>query len=247
MAECVYTEDFKLRYREVDRNGFVKTQSWFDFMQEAAAEHATILGAGYSALADRGCFWVLSSLHLEVLRRARIGETLKLATWPGVFRRLYALRHFSFTDGNGAEVARASSQWMILSTASGRPQRTEAVVPGIPNNTERPVYFEFGAKIPVAAEAEAPEIVPVRYSMEDVNGHLNNAGYVGIAQDWLDCRLDRPNGIREIEIAFHSAVRAPETLAVSGEERGSGVWLVAGRRAGGELSFACRLTEENAR
>ena len=241
MAECVYTEEFKLRYREVDRNGFVKTQSWFDFMQEAAAEHATRLGAGYAALAARGCFWVLSSLRLEVLRRARIGETLTLATWPGAFRRLFALRHFSFTDGGGAEVARASSQWMILSQESGRPQRTDAVLPGIPNNTERPAYFDFGVKIPVAAEEAAPMVVPIHYSMEDVNGHLNNAEYVGIAQNWLDRRLDRPNGIREIEIAFHAAVRAPEALSVSGGGSEPGVWLVAGRRADGGLSFACRL------
>ena len=247
MAECVYTEEFKLRYREVDREGFIKTPSWFDFMQEAAAEHATRLGAGYDVMTAKGCFWVLSSLHLEVLRRARIGETLQLTTWPGVFRRLYAMRHFSFTDETGTEIAHASSQWMILSLASGRPQRTEEIVPGIPNNWERPVYFEFGTKIPAAAEAAEPTVVPVRYSMEDVNGHLNNAGYVGIAQDWLDCRTDRPNGVREIEIAFHAAVRAPESLAVSGEECESGVWLVAGRRSDGTLSFAARLKTEDPR
>ena len=162
MSECIYTEEFKLRYREVDRGGFIKTSSWFDFMQEAAAEHATRLGAGYDVLTAKGCFWVLSSLHLEVLRRARIGETLTLTTWPGVFRRLYALRHFSFIDSEGAEIARASSQWMILSLGNGRPQRTEAVVPGIPDNRERPVYFDFGAKIPAAAEAEKPTVVPSR-------------------------------------------------------------------------------------
>lgn len=247
MSECVYREEFKLRYREVDRNGFIKTLSWFDFMQEAAAEHATRLGVGYEVLAERRCFWVLAALHLEVLRRARIGETLKLDTWPGVFRRLYAMRHFSFTDGEGAEVAHASSEWMIISLDSGRPQRAESIAPGVPDNRERPVYFDFAEKIPAAAESGEAMTVPVRYSMEDVNGHLNNAEYVGIAQNWLDDRFGRPNGLREVEIAFHSAVRAPESLAVSGEECGAGRWLVAGRRSGGELSFAARIKLEEPR
>ncbi len=35
-----HRETFRVRYRETDRNGILKLSSWFDFLQEAAANHA---------------------------------------------------------------------------------------------------------------------------------------------------------------------------------------------------------------
>jgi acyl-CoA thioesterase FadM len=238
---CEYEASYKLRYREVDRNGVIKTLSWFDFMQEAAADHATRIGFGYEVLSKENCCWVLAGVHLEVDRAVRVGETVRLITWPGAFRRLFAKRHFVFIDESEREVARASSQWMVLSLASGRPQRVENIAVGLPDNSDRPAYFEFDSKIPVVSDKEDSLVVPVYYSMEDVNGHLNNAGYVGIAQDWIDHSLGKPNSVKSFEISFVSAAKAPDALLVNGEKISDAEYLVTGRKkSDGSVSFVSR-------
>ena len=71
-------ESFRVRYRETDRNGILKLSSWFDFLQEAAANHATQLGVGLDALSERGLLWVLSRLHLSICRYPAIGSLFRL-------------------------------------------------------------------------------------------------------------------------------------------------------------------------
>ena len=78
--------------------------------------------------------------------------------------------------------------------------------------------------------------------MEDINGHLNNAEYAGIAQDWVEEKLAAPVGISEIGITFHSACLAPETLKVCGEKQGDKTFCISGYRPGGNLSFSAVLT-----
>ena len=41
MEYRIYRENIRVRHREADRNGRLKLLSWFDFLQEAAANHAT--------------------------------------------------------------------------------------------------------------------------------------------------------------------------------------------------------------
>ena len=238
----ILNEQLRIRYRDVNREGTVKAYSWFDFMQEIAADHAAALRFGYREMTDLGVFWVLARLKLRIARRVRVGETLTLETWPGAFRRLFAARHFRFLAADGGEVATASSQWMILSLESQRPQRVEMIGDRMPDTSDLPAYFDFPSRLPsVPAEGMAAAF-PIRYSMEDVNGHLNNAQYMALAQDAVEDEFGSPVVFEELEATFHSAVRAPDELrlytapAAGGNDR-----LVSGYKQDGTLSFCSAL------
>jgi len=232
----------RIRYRDVNRNGRLKAASWFGFMQEIAVDHASALGFGYHDMSSLGVFWVLARLRLEISRDPRVEETLTLETWPGEFRRLFAARHFRFVGSDGEELAVASSQWMILSLEKQRPQRVEMIGDRIPDTSDLPAYFDFSTRLPQAPAESDGQCFPVRFSMEDVNGHLNNAEYMALAQDAVEEEFQRPVDFRGLEVTFHSAVRAPErlTLYTAPEGGGSGR-LVSGYRENGTLSFCAAL------
>lgn len=230
-----HRETFRVRYRETDRNGILKLSSWFDFLQEAAANHAARLGVGLEALSERGLLWVLSRLHLAIRRYPEIGETVTVETWPNGFRRLFAHRQFRLTGEDGGELAVASSAWLLLSAEKLRPVRLEQLPVTLPPNAEKPDYFPLEAKLP---EPETPECfdVRIRPTMEDVNGHLNNAEYAGLVQDCATGAEGDSPRFREVELHFLSAVRAPEHLTVGGIRMGS-TFLCCGRNEAGQLSF----------
>ena len=117
MEHRIYRENIRVRHREADRNGRLKLLSWFDFLQEAAANHAARLGVGLNALTERGRLWVLSRLKLEIRRSPRIGEELTVETYPSGVNRLFFTREFQVFDKSGEVIARASSAWLLLSAA----------------------------------------------------------------------------------------------------------------------------------
>ncbi|UKI30115.1 MAG: hotdog fold thioesterase [Lentisphaeria bacterium] len=94
---------------------------------------------------------------------------------------------------------------------------------------------------PLEAKLPEPEVpdrfqIRIRPTMEDVNGHLNNAEYAGLVQD---CATEPGEGsprFCEVELHFLSAVRAPELLTVGGIRMGS-TFLCCGRNEAGQLSF----------
>lgn len=231
----VHRENFRIRYRETDRNGVLKLSSWFDFLQEAAANHASRLGVGLGALSQLGLLWVLSRLHLAIHRYPGIGETITVETWPNGFRRLFAHRQFRLTGEDGKELAVASSAWLLLSTEKLRPVRLEQLPAALPPNAEKPDYFPLEAKLP---EPEVPVRfeVRIRPTMEDVNGHLNNAEYAGLVQDCATGPDGNSPRFREVELHFLSAVRAPEYLTVGGIRSGK-TFLCVGWNEAGQLSF----------
>ena len=237
----ILSENLRIRYRDVNREGRLKAVSWFGFMQEIAADHAETLGFGYSGMVDLNVFWVLARMRIRILRQPKVEETLKLETWPGSFRRLFAARHFRFTDAAGGEVAVASSQWMILSLDHQRPQRVEIIADRCPDTSDLPAYFDFGSRLANVPPEGEGQFFPVRYSMEDVNGHLNNAEYMELAQDAAEYELGCPMDFDELEVVYHSAVRAPETLVLYTAPDGASGRLVSGYKADGTLSFCAAL------
>lgn len=238
MPPAVYTGRFTVRHREADRHGDLRLAGWFDFLQEAAANHAALLGVGMTALREESRIWVLSRLKLEIERSPRIGETVAVETWPNGFRRLHAARQFRVTGEDGGEIGRASSRWLLLDAVRLRPLRLEALPVELPDNSGRPDYFALEEKLPARGLPPALRI-PVRYSMEDVNGHLNNAEYAGMVQDLAAVlRPDAPPRFRSIELHYLAAVKSPERLDIGGELAGGR--LFAEGACDGTVSFTAR-------
>ena len=232
----------RVRYRDVNRDGYLKAASWFDFLQEIAADHAAALGFGFQDMAALGVFWVLARMKLRILQQPEVGWTLTLETWPGNFRRLFAARHFRFTDGGGNEIAIATSQWMVLSRDHQRPHRVELVGDKMPDTSDLPAYFDLSSRPATVPPGETGQCFPVRFSMEDVNGHLNNAGYMALAQDAVEAELNRPAAFSEMEIAFHASARAPGMLRLytaAGESDSDR--MISGYLENGTLSFCAAL------
>ena len=229
----IHRDTFRVRHAEADRHGGLKLAAWFDFLQETAANHANRLGFGLHQIGDTGRLWVLSRLRLRIGGAPAIGETLTVETYPNGLDRLFAKRQFRVFDGAGTEVACASSWWLMLHRSNLRPVKPSEMAELHGLNPMLPDYFPTGPKQPLR-ELPTAFTLPVRFSMEDVNGHMNNAQYAGLVQDFLALESEgRPPAVAELEIQFHSAVRMPETLAVSGERTADGTFFVQGRNAAG--------------
>ncbi len=220
----VWNENFTVRHTEVSREGKLRIDAFFDYMQEAAANHATDLGCGLADLETRGMMWVLSRLRLRIFRTPGIGERITVTTWPSGVDKLFATREFILTIGD-EQIAAGSSFWLLLDRARMRPLRVLESLPiPLPDNSGRERVFADLPKLP-RRECADPLPLTVTESQIDVNRHMNNARYVARLFDWLAVRLGSAPVVSEIQANFLIGTAPESVLTVSGSET-DGVWYI---------------------
>lgn len=208
-----YTQDFSIRYSELNRNGLLKDEAFFDIFQEVASRHAEQLGCGFGTMGR--LTWVLSKIRIRVLRTPSRGSTVSVKTWPSGFNRLYATREGLFTDGDG-EVAQVSSYWLLIDLKSLRPQRLPDALPcPIPDNAELPRYFDLASKTTKLIGGNPLESRVAEHEI-DVNQHLNNARYCSRISDWLAFVTGRTPRITDICASFLHETQVNMLLTTSG-------------------------------
>ena len=194
--KSVWNEEILIKSYEVDYNKKTKLNSLFNYMQEAAFNHANNLGAGYEDLTNKGYIWVLSRVKIKVIRYPEWGEKIALETWPKGTNKLFALRDFIFKDENNEVIVLATTAWLVLDSKSMRPQKVQALSFTLPDNEGRYALDDELGKIESWDTFEFKTERTAVYSDIDVNNHVNNAKYV----EWiLDCFSEEFNSNKHLK------------------------------------------------
>ena len=93
-APQVYKESFKVHTYEVDLHNRLTIQALAQFLQEAATNHAALLGFGVEYLLKNNRIWVLSRLAIEIHNLISLGETITIKTWPADTEKLFFYQRF---------------------------------------------------------------------------------------------------------------------------------------------------------
>ncbi len=211
MVELLHEKPFTVRYYEVGPSRLVRPATLLDYLQDAAAEHASLLRIGVQDLHHRDLTWVLSRLRLTVDRYAGAGETVLVRTWPSTRGGLTSYREFEVLDQAGAVVARATTAWVVLDLVRRRPVRIADVLPDYPLESRRAITDDFPPlPRPGSLERELP--FTVRQSDIDMNHHVNNAVYVGWALEATPAEVAGAGGPVDIAGGFRAEALAGDTI-----------------------------------
>lgn len=233
----VFETTHNVEYSHIDNHGINRPSALFDFMQAAAAGHASHMDLDKDSL---GIVWVLSRIRLCQRRPLLPGETLAQQTWCAGIRGVSWFRAFRFTCG-GEEVAFAASSWVMLDPVSRRILRPAAVPQAAPYLTPPPEDFTPPSKL------IRPELTPqfthkVRYSDLDVNNHLNNVKIVDLIADGL--ALERAHGyfVADIQVNYTAECLCGEQVTLSAGDMPDGARAVYGHVDGADrFAAAVRL------
>jgi medium-chain acyl-[acyl-carrier-protein] hydrolase len=110
----LWRERYTVKSYDVDLKKRMSLTSLLGCLLESAWQHARRCGFGYGDLAEKGQFWVLSMLHIEIARPPLWREPIVIETWSKGTNGLFALRDFLVSDKEDAAVVRATSGWLIL-------------------------------------------------------------------------------------------------------------------------------------
>ncbi len=224
-APRVYKESFKVHTYEVDIHNRLTIHALCQFLQEAASNHASLLGFGVEFLLKNKRTWVLSRLAVEIEDFIPLGETITIKTWPADTEKLFFIRDFEIANSDGKIIGSATSYWIFLDTEKRRPihpSKNEIVY------DYKDIQRGFNRsldKLPSLESLLSSMIFHVRYSDLDLNNHVNNIKYIEWGMEGVDPDYRKINIPFSLEINFLSEAKYGDEVNLSMKQVSSGDFL----------------------
>lgn len=181
MAITPHTERFTIYTFQEDATGTATIQSLCEYMQEAAGNHAALLGLSIEKLHSEGVAWVLARMRVVPESLPKVHDTVEITTWPVGVEGLQYRRDFIVRDGSEAVLLRAVSHWVVVSLATRKVGRVPAFIAEVALDNAETVMQDEKRRFPEVAEGYERAVFTARLSDIDRNLHVNNVRYM----DWL--------------------------------------------------------------
>ena len=183
-----FEKEYRIHVYEIGPDGRLSIFSFFNFLQDIAAEHAVKLRFGRDDLMRENRFWVLSRVMANISLWPEWEETIIVRTWPKGTDKLFALRDFEVFYPDGKHIASATSSWLVVDRTTKRVQRPDDLLTRF--NSGLPVKNALGrnaGKIePSSQDGITSDVFRVKVSDLDVNLHTNNVRYIEWVTDTYD-------------------------------------------------------------
>jgi acyl-ACP thioesterase len=208
---------YPVRSYHTDASGRLFIHQLFNFLQDAAHQHANGLGFGHLQIAEQNLFWVLLRLTIEVEGLPVQGDVIELTTWVKSVRGSVSEREFTISLGSRVLV-KASSLWFCLSDETHKPVRLP------------PEYLNFmvpydsyatsaGTEKIAASEAGGTgnmgNLVTARYSDTDMVNHVNNAVYIRWVLDSFETQHFSRNSLVKLTVNYLNECFAGDQIRIS--------------------------------
>lgn len=209
----MYSKSYYIGSNDVDQFLELKLSSLFKLMQDISTEHAEVLDIGKANTIDKGLYWVITRMEVEILKMPQYLETVILKTYPGDDLKFIFPRYFQLEDQKGNILVKASSTWMVLNRSNHHP-----CLRPFEGRTLPPEHLEGELELPkkcVQKETSLLEERKVRYSDIDLNGHLNNTKYIEYILDSHDSSFYKKNRIKHFLINYNKELLDNDVLSLS--------------------------------
>lgn len=171
----------RIRFSEIDHTGRLSIPGLVNYFQDTTTFHGEEIGQSVQYAMETGHVWLMSSWQIEVKRLPKMGERVKICTWPTGMDKCFGFRNFQMKSVEGEELARAYSIWTYCDVKKGRPLKlTKEILDLYPLEPALDMEIQ-GRKITLPEEMTDQEALPVRRGQIDTNEHVNNCQYIQMA------------------------------------------------------------------
>ena len=178
---------------------------------------------------------MISSWQIELCGLPRLGDKIRVNTWPYDFKGFYGYRNFTVEREDGEVLVRANSLWVFMDTVKMRPARIgEELVAAYRDSFGKPLEGDWGErKITVPEQGESREPVAVAKFFIDTNHHMNNSKYVTVAEEFLPddfeitgLKVEYKRAAMLGDMLYPSVTAEDEKVTVALTEQAGGIYAV---------------------
>ncbi len=212
----IFERNYSVNVSDTDHKERLSTGALFNYFQDIAGRHASILGFGREHLIANGYIWVLSRMVVEIESLPPKWEEVTVKTWPRGTDTIFALRDIEMHDSQGKRMAAASSSWVIVDSNTRKVQRPDKALSHLNSSFPEAKALKVNAARVPALPSEGHTVIDyiVNSGDIDVNMHVNNARYIHWAFNYYDTGFLSAHIPIGVEVNFLSEGHAGERIAI---------------------------------
>ena len=233
---------YRVRFEEATAGETMRTAIYLAWAADVAWQHSTLLGFGRDWYTERGLFWLVRAVRLEVLKPVPTYGAAFMSTQVAGYRRVAARRHSEAFGPSGEPTARLEIDW-VMTNERGVPTR-------VPEDfhkfvIDRSATFDMlRVGLPPTPPDAAELSFRVRRRDLDPLGHVNNSVYIDYLEEALIAAGQRELVTatpRRYEIDFVASAERDDPLVGRTWPLESGWGYRLSREDGAEI-FRARVT-----
>lgn len=194
----MYTFDSRVRYSETDSKSNLTITGIVNYLQDCSTFQADDLGVGIDYLVSHHLGWLIVYWHINIKRRPRLDEKIRIGTNPYGMKGFTGLRNYCIDTLDGERLVEADSYWVLMDLINYIPVKIPKLFSErIPLSPKFDMEY-FSRKIlpPEGNGIKADDIAVTTYDL-DSNNHVNNSCYV----NWgIDALAEKDNTFDPLEI-----------------------------------------------
>lgn len=181
-----YSLNGRVRYSEVDSNGYLAFPALLDYFQDTSTFHGEDWGLKISYLLENNMTWVLGAWQVRLFKKAYLGDLVTASTWAYKFNHSLGFRDYEITDKDGALIAAAETQYVLLDIGNQCPVNIPGSFADI-YTIEENAHRNLRLKRKIIALKEGSKLPDIEVSnyMLDTNKHVNNTQYIKLSMSLL--------------------------------------------------------------
>lgn len=229
-----YRLDIEIKKTDFNEDGTVKLSSLMFFFQEAATQHADVIGIGMDALLEKNIIWVLTKMKVRIMKELTAGSGYYVMTYPREVKSRYCPRDYYLYNKEGELAAAGCGIWSLVDWTTRKMMRaTEIDFGGTFREDE--VFPEGFEKVRVKDPVHVTDYTVAAEDM-DANQHTNNCRYA----DMITMSADI-TPIKEFIIQFSKETVAGDVISLAAESVPDGQMII-GKLEDGQTVFQAKVT-----
>ena len=203
----VYEHKRFVHFHDCDRFLRLSVPGVLRFFEEAALQQSEALGVGFAHYLEHRVGWLLSRWDVRFRSVPSFGQAVTVRTQPRRFRGFSANRHFEILAPDLSLHVEGFSQWIYVDTERMRPCRVPPLMAERYRMTkaEGPLPWEGDVTEPDREDHHA--VFRVRRGDIDLNGHVNNIGYVEWALESLPEEVADRHRLERLVVHYRGQTR----------------------------------------
>lgn len=178
----MYEFSSRVRYSEVDSNGFLKMGALVNYLQDCSTFQSEDLGVGVEYLGKNDTGWVLNYWQIDIKRLPRLTDNITIGTIPYLIKGFLGHRNFYIKDaGTGEMIIKANSLWTLINLKKLLPVRADSDMIEKYNCGEKLDMEYTDRKIRLTGDFAEGSPIEIAGYMLDTNHHVNNSQYIEMA------------------------------------------------------------------
>ncbi len=213
----IFSEEFKIRLEDIGKDNYIKNKGILEIFENIGTHHSDIAGYGPNDIQNVKVSWVLLDWKVQVIKRPKYGQTLKVNTWArtigGEIKKSYTYRDFEMYDNEKNLCVIGTSKWVLVDITTGKITR-------IGNNVVDKYNFEDKNVFNVNEldRIKAPEFFTneIKYKVSrrdiDINGHMHNLYYLDLAYEVLPEEVYQKRPYNNFRIQYKKEVKIGDVI-----------------------------------